>query len=407
MSAGHSRLEFPIGKMRYETSGWLSSPRVSPQGDAIAFIEHPIDGDDRGWPSIVDLKSGNKRDLTREYGSLAGLAFRSDGSEVCVATGTSIECMKVKGGEPRLVFRGMRRLQLQDISPDDRILASAVGLNGASRSGSTSGEVGLGETPASVPIDIEPRDGRVLFESIDYGVYFESPGQQAAVRLGDGIPLGLSPDGTQVLNLVPGEPTQLTLIPTGAGATTTLPRGPLARHTTAVFAPDGKHVVISGSETGHGSRLYVQDIQSGDPRPISAEGVRLTPGQPRLVSSDGQFVAAIGPDQLLALYPLSGGDPRPIPGIEPGLRPLGWTDRPGVLFVSPEALARRVPISRLDVATGRREAWKDLGPTDPVGSPMTMRTQVTPDGSRYAYLYFVTASELFLIDGVFGKGGRP
>ncbi len=39
MSAGHSRLEFPIGKMRYETSGWLSSPRVSPQGDVIAFIE--------------------------------------------------------------------------------------------------------------------------------------------------------------------------------------------------------------------------------------------------------------------------------------------------------------------------------------------------------------------------------
>ena len=402
---GHSRLEFPIGKLRYETAGWLSAPRLSAKGDSIAFIEHPIEGDDRGWPALLDLKSGAKRDLTSEFGSLSGLAWRPDGIEVCVGSGASILCIAVGGGAPRRVFRGMSRLVLEDISADERILVTTFGLQGGARAGSAGGtEVDVGDTPSIPPIDIDPRDGRVLFESMDYGLYIEMPGHGPAVRLGDGIPLGLSPDGSQVLNLVPSQPTQLFLVPTGAGAITPLARGAITRHNAAVFAPDGKRIVVSGAEDGHGSRLYVQDLQGGDPRPISAEGVRLPPAQPRLVSSDGECVAAIGPDQLIALYPLAGGDPRPIRDLEAGFRPIGWTDRPGVLFVSPEALARRMPVFRHDVASGRREAWREIGPADAMGSPLTIRIQVTPDGSRYAYLYALTASELFVIDGALGKG---
>ena len=402
---GHARLEFPIGKLRYETSGWLSAPRVSPKGDSIAFIEHPIEGDDRGWPALLDLKSGAKRDLASEFGSLSGLAWRPGGDEVCVGGSASIHCLGLDGGAPRRVFRGMSRLSLEDISADDRILVSTFGLQGAARAGRVGGpEMDVGDAPTILPIDIGPGDGRVLFESMDYGVYIEMPGHGPAVRLGDGIPLGLSPDGSQVLTLVLSQPTQLALVPTGAGTTTSLARGAITRHSAAVFAPDGKRIVASGAENGHGSRLYVQDLQGGEPRPISAEGVRLPPTQPRLVSPDGAFVAAIGPDQGISLYPLAGGDPRPIPGLESGFRALGWSDRPGVLFVSPEALARRMPVFRHDVASGRREAWTEIGPADPMGSPLTIRIQVTPDGSRYAYTYFLPASELFLIDGVLAKG---
>ena len=402
---GRSRLEFPIGTLRYETAGWLSAPRVSPRGDSLAFIEHPIEGDDRGWPALLDLKSGAKRDLTAEVGSLSGLAWRPSGDEVCVGNASSILCIAVGGGAPRRVFRGMSRLVLEDISRDDRILVTSFGVQGAVRAGSVAGaEVDVGDGPAILPIDIDSRDGRVLFESMDYGLYIELPGHGPAVRLGEGVPLGLSPDGSQVLTLVLGQPTQLCLVPTGAGTTTPLARGAITRHSAAVFAPDGKRIVASGSENEHGSRLYVQDLQGGDPRPISAEGVRLPPTQPRLVSPDGEFVAAIGPDQGIALYPLAGGDPRPIPGLEAGYRPIGWTDRPGVLFVSPEALARRMPVFRYDVTSGRRDAWSEIGPVDPMGSPLTIRIQVTPDGSRYAYTYFLPSSELFVIDGVLGKG---
>src|SRR5260370_2359198 len=43
---GRNRLEYPIGKPLYETGGWIRHPRVSPKGDLIAFIDHPVHGDD-------------------------------------------------------------------------------------------------------------------------------------------------------------------------------------------------------------------------------------------------------------------------------------------------------------------------------------------------------------------------
>ena len=45
---GRNRLEFPIGKVLYETSGWISHPRVSRKGDLVAFLDHPLPGDDAG-----------------------------------------------------------------------------------------------------------------------------------------------------------------------------------------------------------------------------------------------------------------------------------------------------------------------------------------------------------------------
>ena len=54
------RLEFPVGKVLYETTGWISYPRISPKGDAVAFFDHPLSGDDRGSVAIVD-RSGTRR----------------------------------------------------------------------------------------------------------------------------------------------------------------------------------------------------------------------------------------------------------------------------------------------------------------------------------------------------------
>ena len=39
---GKVRLEYPIGKVLYETAGWISHPRVSPEGDVVAFLDHPF-----------------------------------------------------------------------------------------------------------------------------------------------------------------------------------------------------------------------------------------------------------------------------------------------------------------------------------------------------------------------------
>ena len=78
---GRDRLEYPIGTVRYESFGYLSDPRVSPDGKRIAFHEHAFKFDDRGTVSVVDL-DGLHRVLTTEYWGLEGLAWTADGKRL-------------------------------------------------------------------------------------------------------------------------------------------------------------------------------------------------------------------------------------------------------------------------------------------------------------------------------------
>ena len=52
--------------------------RVSPDGQRIAFNEHPEKGDDRGVVAVVDLKGAHKI-LTPQYPAIEGLAWTSGG----------------------------------------------------------------------------------------------------------------------------------------------------------------------------------------------------------------------------------------------------------------------------------------------------------------------------------------
>ncbi|HET6350478.1 MAG TPA: serine/threonine-protein kinase, partial [Candidatus Krumholzibacteria bacterium] len=78
---GKDRLEYPIGKVLYESAGYLSDIRVSPHGDLIAFMEHPARWDDRGSVNVVDTQ-GHKRELSGGYWGMEGMAWGADGRTV-------------------------------------------------------------------------------------------------------------------------------------------------------------------------------------------------------------------------------------------------------------------------------------------------------------------------------------
>ena len=114
------------------------------------------------------------------------------------------------------------------------------------------------------------------------------------------------------------------------------------------------------------------------------------------ISPDGKQVAFVTPDQKPSLLTLETGEVRPIPGLNGGDAPIAWTND-GRLFVY---RLGEIPatVNRLDVATGRKQLWKQLVPPDVSGVTDISSILITPDGSSYVYEYGRTLSDLYLVN---------
>jgi len=404
---GKSRLEMPVGKVLVESPGWLSDLRVSPKGDLAAFMDHPARGDDGGTVAVVDA-SGQKRTLTKEFATEGGLAFSPDGSEVWFTAaeigGNRALWAVTLSGSARLLTRVTGNLTLQDTARDGKLLVAHDTL----RSGILAMAPGADKERDLSWLDWSTvyaisADGKSLAfgESGEgggalYSSYFRSMDGSPPVRLGDGTGNSLSPDGkwvAAIIGLITGG--KVVLQPTGAGE----PK-PLSTEgysvSGAAFLPDGKSLLLTASEKGRGTRLYELAVDGGKMKAISPEGYRA---QNSTMSPDGKFVVAFGPDRKAYLYPLGGGEPTAVPSLGDLEVPVGWTADSRSLYVYKrgEYPAR---VSRLDVATGKREPWKELTPPDPAGISTISPPCITPDGRAYVYSYNRILSDLFLVEGV-------
>ena len=95
----------------------------------------------------------------------------------------------------------------------------------------------------------------------------------APVKLGEGAALALSRDGRWVLTcLIRSTPTQIVLLPTGAGEPRTFPKDEI-EHGSGIlgtFLPDGKNILFVGHEPGRPTRVFVQDLAGGAAKPVTA-----------------------------------------------------------------------------------------------------------------------------------------
>ncbi len=121
------RGEYPSGNVLYQSNGRISNIRFSPQGDKIAFMDHPVPWDNRGAVCVVDL-AGKVRTLSKEWESEQGVAWRPDGKEIwftAIEKGTSLNLMAVTlTGKVRTVLDLPTGIALQDISSDGRVLVA-------------------------------------------------------------------------------------------------------------------------------------------------------------------------------------------------------------------------------------------------------------------------------------------
>ena len=403
---GKYRLEYPIGKLLYETTGWIGEIRFSPRGERIAFADHPVPGDDGGIVSTIDL-AGKKTELVaQDFASIKGVAWSPDGREIWftaaeVGGNRAVRAVSATGGKDRILYRGTGTLTLNDVARDGRVLLAhdnnRVGV--IARPPGETADRDLSWFDWSLMADLTP-DGRLIVFSETgegggpgYSVYVRGTDGSPAVRLGEGSGLAIAPDGKKVLaQMHPTGDRQLVQYPTGPGTPKSYSLGPL-RSFRAAWLPDSRRFLLQAAEQGHRSRIYLVDSEGGSPKPLTEEGFSLVTDidAERFVArrtGDGHFVVSI-----------AGGGPVPIPGIGPRDLVVGRA-RPGWVYVAREGRVMPVRVAIVEIATGREEAWKEISPADRTGVVGGFGLRVVPDGSAWAYSYGRVLSDLFVADGL-------
>jgi Tol biopolymer transport system component len=404
-AGGKMRLEYPAGRVLYETGGWIGNPRVSPDGTHVAFIDHPTLNDDGGSVASVD-RSGRLARLSEPFASAEGLAWSPDGEVWFTASrvGLNRSLASVdRSGKVRQRIPVPGSLTLHDISREGRLLATRDTLRteivALPPGESSPRDLSWFDYPTPAAISADGR--QILFSETGegggagYSVYIRRTDGSPAIRLGDGLAQDLSPDGALALAIVrPAADPQLVAYPTGVGEPRVFPKEGLRLYR-AKWMPDGKQALVTASEQGRPQRLYLWDLlEGGKPRAVVPEG--YTGGY--AVSPDGRWTVVAGPDRSY-LYPLfGGGGPAAIRGLEPDDAVDQWSNDGRFLYVHrPGELPARV--FRLEIATGRKTPWRTLMPSDAAGVP-EVRPLPTPDGDGYVYSYDRTLSELYLLDGL-------
>jgi eukaryotic-like serine/threonine-protein kinase len=404
-----NRLEFPVGKVLYETGGWISHPRFSPKGDKIAFLNHPVWPDDRGSVDVVDL-SGNRKVLSPGWESEEGVAWSPDGNEVWFAAikfglAHALYAVSLSGGE-RLVERIAGGLTLMDISRDGRVLITRdderYGI--MARAAGEDRERDLSWLDYSDPGDVSADGKWLLFNEEgdgggpNYSIFLRKTDGSPPARLGEGLATGLSGDGNWAVAVLPSTPSQIVLLPTGAGSPKKLERFNIDDYGLAEFFPDGKRILFSGSERGHAMRDYIQDIEGGKPRPITPEGV-VSVWRTHPLSPDGKSVIALDPDGKLYIYPTEGEGRQPALGTLTGDVPVRWGADGHSVFVTQSG---EIPakVYRLDFPTQTRRIVAELSVPDRTGLTGIRYIQMTPDGKSYAYTFSRFLTELYVIEGL-------
>jgi hypothetical protein len=295
-----------------------------------------------------------------------------------------------------------------------------------------------------------------------YLVYVHRLDNGSTVRLGPGRAMAFSPDGRFVLILGTEDRTQFRLLPLEDGKAVELPRTgleyqwarffpdgqrlialanepgrplrlyvqplrgkpfPITPPTVArnvAISPDGNDVAVLSAN----GQLAIYPVAEGgtarvvptnealapllwtqDERSAGASLVRETPGSPSLQAPQGggsasasAAHAAAGPhaNAKMSAAARAGVDSAPLRANigTRGVNPEGW------LYVQHLGAYTQIPtrISRLDLHTGRLQAWQEVAPADRLGVNAITKVMLSADAGTVVFNYRRVLSELFVAE---------
>jgi serine/threonine protein kinase len=414
---GKNRIEYPIGKTLIPDIGYgiFFAMRLSPDGTRLALAHY-------GQGSNVELSVADSSGKLASLGFVAGqtvdivdplLTWTPDGREIWFRSfdlkewGT-IYAVDMKGRR-RVVTRLPGHATLYDIAHDGRLLLRTdtrqLGILGTAPGDTTERDLSCLDESNLNAISY---DGRaILATAVGEGggprgsVYWRKTDGSPPVRLADGRAFAMSADAKWVSAWSSMDPAtrKYVLVPTGAGEERELAIPELkGMNVTYGWTADNQTVFLHGWDNNRANSFqnYSWNMKSRVLRPFGPKGVA---DDLPMLSPDRQQILEVGPDGRWWIYPVSGGEGRAVEGLSPHDIVIGWREDNRSLFLATHHdVNTTIPLSTLDIASGKKTEWKEIHPTRPVDRLLTLK--ITPDGSAYAYNFLVKMSELYVADGV-------
>jgi len=407
--AGQARVEFPHGKTVFQTAGFVSNLRVSPSGDGVAFLEHPMTMDDGG--NVVWIESsGAVHRVSEGWASEQGLAWSPNGREIWFTAsrnGLNRSLYAVtRSGALRLVASIPGTMTLHDISPQGEVVLSRDALREAMSAG-TIGAPGSEEQEKDIswfdwshPDEISP-DGRYLLFTEggegggrEYAVYVRDLESGTTTRLSDGEGFAFFPDSKFVVTMLPRENSHLNVVPLGAGQPRSIDPEIIGFiYQWAQIFPDGRKLLVSGNLPGQGLRLYTQSVDGGPLTPLNPEIALELPK----ISPDGTRIAGLNRNRRIVVIPAAGGSPEVLP-VDAMAMPVKWSSDGSRLLIRTGDQDGSVWLDWVDLKSGQTARWHKLmasgGENGSVEGAL-----VSQDEKTYVYAVQRDLSELFAVDG--------
>ena len=408
-AGGKYRIEYPVGKVLYESDQFIFLIRAAPVGHSVAFLA-PIDG--ALMLAVVSPDGLKKLCPVNGLDDSRSLAWTPDGGEIWLNSFEEpgvILAVRAAGpriGATRVVARLPGHARVMDIARDGEVLLAMVKpYLGILYTGPDGREHELSWMGGSRLQYISPDGKTIAFnEEGERGVrgrtaaYRRDTDGSAAVRLGDGYMEAVSPDW-KLFSITPTYAQRTpVLTPSGPGEVRRVQIDGLEEGSYRVVAwlPGGGYLV-HGRQPGRQSRYFVWTSGPQTLRPVSPEGIASQPNT--LVTGDGTRFLSRGVDGEWRLFPFGGGDAQPVAGLMPKDQPVNWyIDGRSLFFVPEYDLSLSIPIYRLDLATHVRTPWKEVRPLTTVD--LMTRLRITPDGKSYAYTYHRSLSVLYVARGL-------